>query len=141
MKYYLQNAYDDAIYAQADDIKTALQVFAEECEGKRYADLVVRVWIEKQDGNYLFFKQFTPEEFFQVNPDTFEKPKKARPSKDSVKFAEMAKNFTPEEQYTVLQYVPTGFIIGELSRRLEAYSTGIKEAKNILNNLPIYHND
>lgn len=54
---------------------------------------------------------------------------------------EMAQGFTDEEYKAVLQYIPTGFIIGEIARRFEEYHNATNEILSTINNMKLFQND
>ena len=45
------------------------------------------------------------------------------------------------EQKEALLYIPTGFLLGELARRLEEYDTATAGIAGIIDNMKIYHKE
>ena len=62
-------------------------------------------------------------------------------SEDSREFEERAKAFDDDEYRTVLKYVPTGFILGELMRRFDEYNKATDGIASLLDNMKIYNKE
>lgn len=164
MKYYLFGL-DNVPISEADDVKTALQVF-----GKVYdedpdtaKDYQVQIFLEIKPGKMKFYHCYWLSDFLTKSPVFYEPTPeqedehyiKSMPEKlcmtesqiksynegDIKQFKAMAASFTDEEYKAVLQYIPTGFIIGEIARRFEEYHNATNEILSTINNMKLFQND
>lgn len=177
MKYFLFDLNNIPI-TEADDIKTALQIFGEvyDKEPDAAKDYVVQIFLEISPGKIKFYNCYYLPDFLNKSPEFFEatpeqedahaeKEKTQEDAHDEKKKAqekpklmtkeerkafnagnnraidEMAQGFTDEEMAIIIKYVPTGFIIGELARRLQEYDNATNEIQHILSNMKIYQSD
>ncbi|MBR5215979.1 MAG: hypothetical protein IKV80_07125 [Bacteroidales bacterium] len=164
MKYYLFDTKNECL-GTATDVNTALQCFGEiyDSAGKGRDKFCVEVYIQAGTKEKLFNTYELPV-FLNMSPEAFEATPEQEDEHtthvvkhygkidttlynalcnagDAKQFDSMAANFTDEEFSAVLKYVPTGFIIGELARRLEEYESVTNEIQHTLNNMKIYTSD
>lgn len=166
MKYYLFD-YEHNCRGTARDIKAALQAFGEMCDEFPEAskDWTVEIYLEVKPGVERFYNVYYLPDFLNKSPEFFEatpeqedahaekakqeqKPKlmtederKAFNAGNNRSIKELAASFTEEEYKAVLPCIPTGFIIGELARRLQEYDNATNEIQHILSNMKIYQSD
>lgn len=164
MKYYLFD-YEHNCRGTARDIKAALQTFGEMCDEFPEAskDWTVEIYLEVRPNVEKFYNVYYLPDFLNKSPEFFEatpeqedahakkaqeKPKlmtekdHASYNEGNIKqFKAMAASFTDEEYKAVLQYIPTGFIIGEIARRLEEYHSATNEILSTINNMKLFQND
>ena len=173
MKYYLFDL-ENIPVGEADDVKTALQVFGEVYDENpdEAKDYQVQVFLEIKPGKMKFYHCYWLSDFLNKSPEFFEatpeqedehaeKQKaayfvttgrrngktmtaeeiKAFNAGNDKAFMKAAANFTDEEYTAVLQYIPTGFIIGEIARRLEEYHNATNEILSTINNMKLFQND
>lgn len=102
---------------------------------------------EQEDAHTVKIKDQNGD-FVTVKTNKEEKPKlmteeerQAFNAGDDMSFMQVAANFTDEEYRAVLQYIPTGFIIGEIARRLEEYHNATNEILSTINNMKLFQND
>lgn len=164
MKYYLFNT-ENVPISEANDIKAALQDFGEvyDADPEYTKDYVVQIFLEIKPGKMKYYNCYYLPDFLNKSPVFFEatpeqedahakkaqeKPKlmtekdRASYNEGNIKqFKAMAASFTDEEYKAVLQYIPTGFIIGEIARRLEEYHSATNEILSTINNMKLFQND
>lgn len=164
MKYYLFD-YEHNCRGTARDIKAALQAFGEMCDEFPEAskDWTVEIYLEVKPGVEKFYNVYYLPDFLNKSPEFFEatpeqedahakkaqeKPKLMTPEQfkaynagNNRSIKELAASFTEEEYKAVLPCIPTGFIIGELARRLQEYDNATNEIQHILSNMKIYQSD
>ena len=159
MLYRLYTA-NDTLMRDAGSVEEALQEFGKEYDdvvniyGKVKADnMKVKVFIDKGKGNKAKFAEYYISEFLNKDPKALtglgkiaEKDgKEIFPGEckndDFMEFRERAKNFDEAEQKEALLYMPTGFLLGELARRLEEYDTAAAGIAGIIDNMKIYHKE
>lgn len=164
MKYYLFD-YEHNCRGTARDIKAALQAFGEMCDEFPEAskDWTVEIYLEVRPNVEKFYNVYYLPDFLNKSPEFFEatpeqedahakkaqeKPKlmtederKAFNAGNNRSIKELAASFTDEEYKAVLPCIPTGFIIGELARRLQEYDNATNEIQHILSNMKIYQSD
>ena len=150
MKYYLFDL-ENIPVAEADDVKTALQVFGEVYDENPdiAKDYQVQVFLEIKPDKMKFYHCYWLSDFLNKSPEFFEATPeqedehyiKSMPEKlcmteaqfkaynagNDKRVKEMAQGFTDEEYKAVLQYIPTGFIIGEIDRRFEEFHNANNE--------------
>lgn len=164
MKYYLFD-YEHNCRGTARDIKTALQTFGEMCDEFPEAskDWVVEIYLEIRPHVEKFYNCYYLPDFLNKSPEFFEATPeqedahyiKSMPEKlcmteaqfkaynagNDKRIDEMTQGFTDEEMAAIIKHVPTGFIIGELARRLQEYDNVTNEIQHILSNMKIYQSD
>lgn len=166
MKYYLFNL-DNVPICEANDIKAALQDFGEvyDTDPEGAKDFVVQIFLEIKPGKMKYYNCYYLSDFLNKSPEFFEatpeqedahaekakqeqKPKlmtederKAFNAGNNRSIKELAASFTEDEYKAVLPCIPTGFIIGELARRLQEYDNATNEIQHILSNMKIYQSD
>ena len=178
MKYYLFD-FDNIPISEADDIKTALQVFGEVYDENPDVtkEYLVQIFLEIKPGKMKFYNCYYLPDFLNKSPEFFEatpeqedahtvnvkdqygnnvtvktskgeqpklmtdKERKAFNAGDDKAFMKAAANFTDEEYTAVLQYIPTGFILGEIARRLEEYNKATNEILSTIDNMKLFQND
>lgn len=164
MKYYL---YDDEHNCRgtARSINAALQAFGEMRDAFPEAskDWTVEIYLEIKPRVEKFYNVYYLPDFLNKSPEFFDATPeqedehyiKSTPDKlcmteaqfkaynagNDKRIDEMAQGFTDEEMATIIKYVPTGFIIGELARRLQEYDNATNEIQNTLSNMKIYQSD
>lgn len=95
------------------------------------------VKIKDQNGDYVTVKINREEKPKLMSEDE----RKAFNAGNNRSIKELAASFTDEEYKAVLPCIPTGFIIGELARRLQEYDNATNEIQHILSNMKIYQSD
>lgn len=75
------------------------------------------------------------------DPENLEEDLPDWQSEDSREFEERAKAFSDDEYRTVLKYVPTGFILGELMRRFDEYNKATDGIASLLDSMKIYNKE
>ena len=166
MKYFLRDL-DNVVIGQANDIKTALQLFGEVYDQNPEAttSYLVEIYLEIGKDKLKYYNVYYLPDFLNKSPEFFEatpeqedahaekakqeqKPKlmtdderKAFNAGNNRSIKELAASFTDEEYKAVLPCIPTGFIIGELARRLQEYDNATNEIQHILSNMKIYQSD
>lgn len=160
MKYYLFDTKNECL-GTATDVNTALQCFGEiyDSAGKGRNKFCVEVYIQAGTREKLFNTYELPV-FLNMSPEAFEATPEQEDEHithtvkhygkidntlynagDAKQFDSMAANFTDEEFSVVLKYAPTGFILGELARRLKEYNKATNEIQHTLSNMKIYTSD
>jgi len=147
-----------------DNCDDALQIFGEDYDkmvddfGKGLADgMTVKVFVDKGKGLKSKFAEYSIREFLNKNikfqpmttelynklsdPKNLEEDLPDFRSEDSREFEERAKAFDDDEYRTVLKYVPTGFILGELMRRFDEYNKATDGIASLLDNMKIYNKE
>lgn len=163
MEYKLYNCDRDLI-GSSDNIDDAKEYFGRlydhetENFGKGYADnMFVKVFIDKGKAGKTEFAEYSIKDFlnkdFKYQPMTKElynklsDPKNLEDdlpdfkSEDSREFEERAKALSDDEYRTVLKYVPTGFILGELMRRFDEYNKATDGIASLLDSMKIYNKE
>lgn len=95
------------------------------------------VKVKDQNGNNITVKTNKEEKPKLMTEDE----RKAFNAGNNRSIKELAASFTEEEYKAVLPCIPTGFIIGELARRLQEYDNATNEIQHILSNMKIYQSD
>lgn len=148
------------LYAGADlikeayDVNDALETFGKEYDTQveylgthKIADsMKVKVFVDKDNGNKIKFAEYSILDFLHKEPVLADFQIKGKEvindrNEDFMEFRERAKNFDEAEQKEVLLYIPTGFILGELARRLQEYDTATAGIADIIDNMKIYHKE
>lgn len=155
MEYRLYNC-EDILVGESQNITDAKEYFgrlydyAVDIFGKTYADLMtVKIFIDKGKAGKTKFAEYSIQDFLNKNlyiSDSkpvmkvveMEDPVK---SEDSREFEERAKAFSDDEYRTVLKYVPTGFILGELMRRFDEYNKATDGIASLLDSMKIYNKE
>lgn len=152
----LYRLYDgiDIIIKEAHDVNDALETFGKEYDRqveyfgtKEKPDAMkVKVFIDKGKGNKIKFAEYSILDFLHKEPVLADFQIKGKEvvndrNDDFMEFRERAKNFDEAEQKEALLYMPTGFILGELARRLEEYDTATAGIAGIIDNMKIYHKE
>ena len=154
----LYRLYDnDGMLINTDDcVEDAFEMFGKVYDqavddfGKGVADgMIVKVFIDKGKSGKVKFAEYTIREFLNKDPlvmnglGKIAEKKEIFPGEfkndDFMEFRERAKNFDEAEQKEALLYMPTGFLLGELARRLEEYDTATAGIAGIIDNMKIYH--
>ena len=148
----LYRLYDnlDCLIAEEQSVENAAERFGGEYDnfvetyGQKIADTMkVKIFIDKKSG-LTKFEEYPIRTFLNKEPVEVKKPctkSKNVESGDFQEFRERAKNFDEAEQKEALLYMPTGFLLGELARRLEEYDTATAGIAGIIDNMKIYHKE
>ena len=139
---------------EAYDVNDALETFGKEYDNqveyfgsKEIVDTMkVKVFIDKGKGNKIKFAEYFILDFLHKEPVLADFQIKGKEvvtdrNDDFMEFRERAKNFDEAEQKEALLYMPTGFLLGELARRLEEYDTATAGIAGIIDNMKIYHKE
>lgn len=164
MKYFLRDINGNT-FGEANDVKTALQNFGEIYDEwpEAAASYTVEIYLEIGKDQLKYYNIYYLTDFLNKSPEFFEATPeqedehyiKSMPEKlcmteaqfkaynagNDKRVKEMAQGFTDEEYKAVLQYIPTGFIIGEIARRLEEYHSATNEILSTINNMKLFQND
>ena len=159
----LYRLYDnlDVLISEAQRVEDAVESFGGEYDNyfETYGEVAdkmkVKIFIDKKSG-LTKFEEYPIRTFLNKEPVEVKKVSK----KDSIKlkgtgesypgefknddfmeFRERAKNFDEAEQKEALLYMPTGFLLGELARRLEEYDMATAGIAGIIDNMKIYHKE
>lgn len=149
--------YDEAVDAFGDLIANEMLVIVNVNKGKagkvKFAEYSIKDFLnlekipigvpkEMKKGNKytpmtteLYNKLSDPENLEEDLPDWQDN------KEDSRVFEERAKAFSDDEYRTVLKYVPTGFILGELMRRFDEYNKATDGIASLLDNMKIYNKE
>ena len=142
---------------EAYDVNDALETFGKEYDSqveyfgsKEIVNAMkVKVFIDKGKGEKTKFAEYPILEFLHKEPVLDDFQIKGREAikevydhnDDFMEFRERAKNFDEAEQKEALLYMPTGFLLGELARRLEEYDMATAGIAGIIDNMKIYHKE
>ena len=152
----LYRLYDqsDILLHEAHSVEDALECFGHEYDSQVefYGSKVVpdrfkvKVFIDKGKGNKIKFAEYSILDFLHKEPVLADFQIKGKEvvndrNDDFMEFRERAKNFDEAEQKEALLYMPTGFLLGELARRLEEYDTATAGIAGIIYNMKIYHKE
>ena len=143
-----------SLIKEAYDVNDALETFGKEYDSqveylgtKEIPDAMkVKVFIDKGKGNKIKFAEYSILDFLHKEPVLADFQIKGKEvvndrNDDFMEFRERAKNFDEAEQKEALLYIPTGFLLGELARRLEEYDTATAGIAGIIDNMKIYHKE
>lgn len=153
MEYKLYNC-EQVMIGESQNINDAKEYFGRQYDyeidnyGKKYADqMIVKIFVDKGKAGKTKFAEYSIQDFLNKNLYISDKKpviKMEEPvkiSEDSREFEERAKSFDDNEYRTVLKYVPTGFILGELARRFEEYNKAKDGIASIIDNMEIYNKE
>lgn len=153
MLYRLYNG-DGNLVMEEYDVNGALETFGKDYDhvtelyGKEYADTYsIKVFIDKGKGNKIKFAEYSILEFLHKEPVLADFQIKGSNKEvydhndDFMAFRERARNFDEVEQKEALKYIPTGYILGELTRRFEEYNNAKAGIASIIENMKIFNKE
>ena len=151
---------DGSLIQSEDAVEDALESFGsayDEIQSRIGIELanamIVKVFIDKGKGDKVKFAEYSILEFLNKDPQVMKglgkiaenDVKEIFPGEfkndDFMEFRERAKNFDEAEKKEALLYMPTGFLLGELARRLEEYDTATAGIAGIIDNMKIYQKE
>lgn len=153
MEYRLYNSKGDLV-GESKDIRDAKEYFGQlyDCKafnlGYDIADqMTVKIFIDKGKAGKTKFAEYSIQDFLNKNLYISDKKpviimeEPVKISEDSREFEERAKALSDDEYKTVLKYVPTGFILGELMRRFDEYNKATDGIASLLDSMKIYNKE